>query len=109
MRVCVCVCVCVSHVPNMYSTRKRQNMVTVGHGAVRLQRFMVRQLILYESYLLYVYVVPESDRKRQQWVTEQLGGNFSWCFNFSRGWIVHKGERHVCVCVRARARVHVFV
>ena len=28
----------------------------------------------------------------KQWMTEQLGGNFSWCFNFSRGWIIHKGN-----------------
>ena len=38
-------------------------------------------------------LVPENDRKREQWQTEQLGGNFSWCFNLSRGWIIHKGER----------------
>jgi len=24
---------------------------------------------------------------------ERRSGNFSWCYNISRGWIVHKGER----------------
>jgi hypothetical protein len=55
-------------------------------------------------------LVPESDRKRQQWTTEQLGGNFSWVFNFSRGWTVHKGEKraygHKAVSINQHVGVH---
>ena len=56
--------------------------------------------------------VPENDRKREQWQTEQLGGNFSWCFNISRGWIVHKGERKAygrkAILPNQRIGIHIY-